>query len=124
MSNKLIIVIAVTLAISGCATRTAEFYRDTPTAKLCMDYLTLPSYNINHEARAQALAARGESCAAYTGVARSRIEADNAFQNTLNAMQQQGTPQQPQNPPQGTRMYNINGRMTTCTTTGNITNCN
>lgn len=123
MKNRMFLGLAIASMISGCATKTVESYRDTPTVKLCMDYLTLPSFNINQNARAQALAERGESCGAYGGAARARVQADAAFQNSLNALQQQGAQQQIA-PQQGTRTYNINGKMTTCTTTGQFTNCN
>lgn len=123
MKIHMLFAIALASAASGCATNSAESYRDTPTAKLCMDYLTLPSYNINQDARAQALAARGESCGEFSGSARARVQADAAFQNSLNALQQQSTQQQTTQQ-QGMRTYNINGKMTTCTTTGLFTNCN
>ena len=122
MKHQLMVILSCGILVSGCATKTADSYRDTPTATLCMDYLTLPSYNINQDARAQALSNRGENCSSYTGTARTRIQANSAMQNSLNALQQQGTQQQIA-PQQGTRTYMINGKMTTCTTTGQITNC-
>lgn len=39
-----------------------------------MDYLTLPSYNINQGERAAELARRGESCQGYVAAAKSRQE--------------------------------------------------
>jgi hypothetical protein len=122
MKNKLMVILLSGIFVGGCATNTADSYRNTPTAQLCMDYLTLPSYNINQEARAQALANRGENCSSYTGVARTRIEANSAMQNSLNALQQQGVQQQI-TPQQGTRTYIRNGKIITCTTIGTITNC-
>ena len=105
--------------LQGCMT--AQDYAHTPTSKLCLDYLTLPSMNVNHEARAEALAQRGESCAGYTGAAAARRDADRAFQNSLQMMQQGMQPAV--NYQQGTHTYIINGRQTTCTTTGTMTNC-
>ena len=107
------------LLLHGCMT--AQDYARTPTSKLCLDYLTLPSMNVNHEARAEALAQRGENCAAYTGAAAARRDADRAFENSLQMMQQSSQPSI--NYQQGTHTYLINGKYTTCTTTGSITNC-
>ncbi len=102
----------LTFVIILCGCATADSYRNTPTSKLCLDYLTLPSINVNHGARAEELARRGENCSEYTGMARARRDADNAFQNSMRALQQSGQ-QQTNRPTQ-----------TTCVRNGNIVNCN
>lgn len=55
--------------LSGCA---ADRYRNTPSAKLCTDYLSSPSINLNRGDREAELARRGENCAAYVGYASSQ----------------------------------------------------
>lgn len=103
----------------GCAVP-AGGYRATPTTKLCMDYLTFPSYNINQNERANELARRGESCQGYAGVAQVRNQANAQFENSLRYMQQQSQPVQTS----PTRTYIMpNGKVTNCTTTGTVTNC-
>lgn len=102
--------ISIVLALLGCAT--ADTYRNTPTSKLCVDYLTLPSININHGARAEELSRRGENCNEYMGLARARRDADNAFENSMRALQQSSQPQQIRTPTQ-----------TTCYRNGQYVNC-
>ncbi len=97
--------------ITGCAT--ADSYRNTPTSKICVDYLTLPSININHGARAEELSRRGENCNEYMGIAKSRRDADNAFQNSMRTLQQSSQPQQIRTPVQ-TQCYR-NGSYVNCT---------
>ena len=118
-TNQFLACVLSTTLLQGCMT--AQDYARTPTSKLCLDYLTLPSMNVNHEARAEALAQRGENCGAYTGAAAARRDADRAFENSLQMMQQSTKPVT--NYQQGTQTYIINGKTTTCTTTGAITNC-
>lgn len=118
-----LLMLSFAILLSGCAADPA-IYRSQSSAKLCMDYLTLPSINVNQGAREAELARRGESCAQYTGAANARRASDAQFQNTLNSLSQpQSAPAAPQGYQQGTRTYMINGRMVTCTTTGTITNC-
>jgi hypothetical protein len=115
-----LLISAISGSISGCAT--SSTYQNTPTSKLCIDYLTLPSVNVNHGARAEELARRGENCNGYGGAAELRLRADSALQSSLNKLSQPSS----NSPPiyqQGTHTYTINGRMMTCTTTGNVTNC-
>jgi hypothetical protein len=104
------------IVLAGCAT--ADTYRNTPTAKLCIDYLTLPSVNINHGARAEELSRRGENCNDYMGAASARRAADNAFENSLRSMQQLNQPQPVRTPVQ-TQCYR-NGAYVNCTSYENI----
>ena len=73
--------ILLVVFLAGCMT--AADYRNTPTSQLCMSYLTNPSYNVNQPAREEALRERGENCAAYTGAAASRNQANAAFEQSL-----------------------------------------
>lgn len=88
-----------------------------------MDYLTLPSINVNQGARAEELARRGENCSQYYGAADAQRQNDERFERSLKAL----SPPAPQQPSagyqQGTHTYIINGKMVTCTTTGTVTNC-
>jgi hypothetical protein len=107
---SLISIVPIVLALTGCAT--ADSYRNTPTSKLCIDYLSLPSMNLNHGARAEELARRGENCNQYMNAAAARRSADAAFDQTLRTMQQSNpTPTIPM-PIQ-----------TTCRRVGQYTNC-
>jgi hypothetical protein len=54
--------------LTGCVATTQD-YKYTPTAKLCMDYLTAGPLNFNQNAREKALFERGEDCSAFTGLA-------------------------------------------------------
>ncbi len=96
----------------GCAT--ADSYKNVSTSKLCLDYLTYPSVNINHGAREKELARRGEKCGDHLEVARARREADNAFRKSLDSMQESLKPRQ-QNTPTQTTCYQ-NGKFINCTT--------
>lgn len=58
-------VVAVAV-LGGCSTID---YSRTPTARLCLDYLSNPSYNVAQPSREKELAARGEDCRAYAGPA-------------------------------------------------------
>ena len=72
--------------LAGCASTPADYAR-TPEMKLCMDYMTFPSYNIHQSARAQAIAQRGIDCSRYAGAANARIRANQNFENTLRYIQ-------------------------------------
>lgn len=107
---KRLSLLSVVVVLGGCVT--ADSYRNTSSSKLCIDYLTLPSININHGARAEELARRGENCGAYMGMAKARRDADNAFENSLRSLQQSSQPQQIRTPTQ-----------TTCSRNGQYVNC-
>ena len=109
--STLLITLSAVVVLAGCAT--ADTYRNTPSSKLCVDYLTKPSININNGARAEELSRRGENCSGYTGMAQARRDADNAFVNSMRSLQQSSQPQQITTPVQ-TQCYR-NGAYTNCT---------
>jgi hypothetical protein len=76
------------LVLTGCAA-TARDYMNTAEQKLCMDYLTFPSYNIHQPAREEALRIRGINCASYGGAAGARIRANQNFENALRGLANQ-----------------------------------
>jgi len=116
--NPLILVSSAAMLLFGCATPPGG-YRNTPTAQLCMDYLTLPSININQGERANELSRRGESCQGYGGAAAARNQSNAQFQQGLQNLNRQSQPATPT-----TRTYvGPNGKMMNCTTTGTVTNC-
>lgn len=97
--------------IGGCA---MGDFRNTPTMKLCVDYLTFPSYNIWHSARAEELSRRGENCAQYTEAARAKAQSDAAVLNALGAAAAASQPQVVAPPPP---------RRVVCTTSYGVTTC-
>ena len=72
---SLLVLLSVMLA--GCAVSPGGYSR-TSTDRICMEYLTLPSYNINQGERAAELARRDESCQGYVAAAKMRQEAQRA----------------------------------------------
>ena len=111
----------------GCAS-SPERYAAQSTMELCVDYLTLPSANINQSARARELWYRSEDCSSYQAAASSKNQANANFGAAMDALIQIGASQtrqtfQPQYE-QGTHTYNINGKFVTCTTSGTYTRCN
>ena len=73
--------------LSGCVDPAT--YAQMPSSQLCIDYMTLPSMNINQGAREQELARRGESCSAYGSAAAARNQANKNFEDGLRALQNQ-----------------------------------
>jgi hypothetical protein len=123
MKTNINLSLLVLSSLTGCMT--ASDYRNTPSSKLCIDYLTLPSMNFNHPARAEELNRRGENCAAYAGAAAQRRAADDAFERSLQNMQNNSANRPvASNLPQGTHTIIKDGRVMMCTTTGNVTQCN
>lgn len=90
MKLKSIFAVAVSAAgfllLQGCET---VDYMAQSEQQLCMSYLTLPSYNIWQSDREQAIRARGINCSQYAGAAQARVQADQAFENTLRALNNQ-----------------------------------
>ena len=64
--------VAIAILLGGCSyAKTVEDYRNTLTAKLCMDYLT--AGRLTHtEPMEQALNERGEDCKEFVGAAERR----------------------------------------------------
>ena len=123
MKTNIILPLFFLAFLTGCMT--ASDYQNTPSSKLCIDYLTLPSMNFNHPARAEELNRRGENCAAYQGAAAQRRAADDSFERSLQNIQNNSSNRPaPSNLPQGTHTIIKDGRVMKCTTTGNVTQCN
>ena len=68
---KVIYIVPLLTLLTSCAVSPGGYSR-TSTDSICMEYLTLPSYNINQGERAAELARRGESCQGYVAAAKLR----------------------------------------------------
>lgn len=64
------------LALAGCASK--ETTQAQPDMKLCVDYMTLPSFNIHQGARADEIARRKLDCEQYAGLIAAKWGADAA----------------------------------------------
>ncbi len=73
--------------VAGCATPPGGYSRFS-TESLCIDYLTLPAYNINQRERAVELARRSESCDAHIASAR-QIQERRRLQDEANLIASQ-----------------------------------
>lgn len=107
--------------ISGCISDPA-FFNNTSTQQLCIDYLTLPSYNMQNEARAAALAQRRENCSAYQGMANAKLRADQQSQQNIRNLQDTADRMNPsynRNPTPAPRLPT----QTYCTGSGNSMTC-
>jgi len=86
---KTAVALLISIALIGCAAVPSD-YANTDEMTLCVSYLTLPSNNIHHPARAAAISSRGINCNKYIEVARLRLEQERlkseAFENVLNRM--------------------------------------
>lgn len=103
--------------LASCAVSSGG-YLNTSTDKLCMDYLTLPSYNINQKERVAELNRRNESCASYVAAAKLRQETQKTQSQISGSIppspiysQGTGVISQPQNPaiPSQCTSVNIGG---------------
>jgi len=118
---KLLSLVVVATCV-GCAVSNPDAFRDTPTAKLCNDYMKYPSLNVYQGARANELARRGEDCSRFGDVAAGQQRANAQLQGLANSLSR---------PPQAlpaagapvTKTYIINGKTMTCTTVNIVTNC-
>lgn len=115
MKKMLVLVVSVAM-LTACG---SEYYRKQSTMELCMDYMTLPSANVNQGTRARVLAERGADCSQYVGAASARNSANVTTLQNLQQIQRNSAP-----PTTNSKTYIINGRQTNCITTGNVTNCN
>lgn len=82
----LIKIFSIVMLLSACAVPSGG-YKNTPSSKLCVDYMTLPSANINQSERAAELSRRGENCSGYVGVAQVRQQSDQQMINNLQRIQ-------------------------------------
>lgn len=62
-------------ALSSC--KTATYYMSQSEAQLCTDYLSTPSFNVNKEARREAIRSRGLNCSHYADSAERIADARN-----------------------------------------------
>lgn len=86
--SKIFLFIAI-VTLFGCATvdeKRAEFSRQSD-ARLCLDWMTLPSINIWHPEREDEIQRRGIDCTRYGNIAASRGSADDRFERNLDRMQ-------------------------------------
>ena len=61
MSNKirgLLVTVLMSVSVNTYA-ESVDYYMQMNEAKLCIDYMTLPSYNFNQGAREEAITRRG-----------------------------------------------------------------
>ena len=61
-----------------------EKYMRMPESKLCIDYMTYPSYNIHQENRSIAISRRNIDCRPYIGMAQRRQQSNQDFERLLN----------------------------------------
>jgi len=80
-----ILYLTVFFILTGCLSTPVD-YMNMSDQKLCIDYLTLPSFNLNQSAREEALRIRGINCAQYVGAASVKIKADQNFDNFLKGL--------------------------------------
>lgn len=121
--NKGLFIILASLALSGCL-KSATDYQRTPTAKLCMDYLTSsPRYFLTYGAQEEALYQRGEDCSEYVDEA-TKINAARAGAPVVDnnaALIKQGQEMMKNSTYTPAPPPNNNVR---CYTQGNVTTCN
>lgn len=104
MVSRGFIIAACSFALAGCAATVSD-YMNTSEQKLCMDYLSFPSYNIHQPAREEALRIRGINCAPYAGAASARIRANQNFENILRGIASQPSHQSAPNYSTGTACF-------------------
>lgn len=121
-SKKLLFTLTFAASLTGCASMERDF-SSTPTVELCSQYMTLPSYNLWHGARARELARRGESCGNPSAVAAARSQTDQAHTSFIQGTLLAPPPAPPGGYMQGTHNYILNGKPYTCTTFGVSTDC-
>lgn len=68
--------ILAALLLAGCAS--TETMQTQPDMKLCVDYMTLPSFNIHQGKRAEEIARRKLDCSQYAGMIAAKWKADAA----------------------------------------------
>ena len=80
---------AVLILLVGCATQDEmiQKFANQSDAKLCLDWMTLPSINIWHPEREAEIQKRGIDCSRYGNIAGSRGAADDRFERNLERMQ-------------------------------------
>ena len=76
----------VAFAMTGCAIINPDYYHSVPTAEICRQLMVYPSYNVNHPARMQELARRGESCGSPADIAAAQRQKDAEAAALLNTL--------------------------------------
>lgn len=66
-----------------------DYYMQMNEAKLCIDYMTYPSWNINQSTREEAIARRGINCAPYAAIAANKNQSDKNLEDALRALANQ-----------------------------------
>ena len=91
MKNKITVLLFTLIMISSLNTNaeSIDYYMQMNEAKLCIDYMTFPSYNINQGKREQAIQRREINCSAYAGVAASKAQSDRDLEDALRALSRQ-----------------------------------
>ena len=80
MNYKIILCIGMSIIASGC-TSIASINASSNT-KLCLDYLTTPSYNVWKSDREAEIVRRGIDCSGYSSLAAQKIRSqDNAIKS-------------------------------------------
>ena len=72
---QFVLVVSIASQITACAID-PKMYEDTPSPKLCIDYLNSGTLSPFREAREAELKRRGENCSTYLEAAQARREAD------------------------------------------------
>jgi hypothetical protein len=88
MKNKVKVLLFTLIAITSnnSNAESIDYYLQMNEAKLCIDYMTLPSYNFNQGKREQAIQQRELNCSAYAGVAASKAQSDRGLEDALRAL--------------------------------------
>ena len=79
----LLLISIITLTSCMTADEARIKFNNEPEQRLCMDYLTLPTYNIWYESRRTAIINRGIDCSKYAAQAQAKIQSDQALMNAL-----------------------------------------
>lgn len=102
-------IVALVVVLTGCGT-TDKLHKQS-SMELCMNYLTLPSFNIWQSDRAAELAQRGEDCSRYAPAASVQQQND---QRVLNVLDAAARAAQPPPRPAAPIVCRTQGGWTTC----------
>lgn len=80
MKFKIVLCIAMSVIVAGCTSRAS--INTSSNTKLCLDYLTTPSYNVWKSDREAEIVRRGLDCSGYSGIAAQKLRSqDNAIKS-------------------------------------------
>ena len=76
-------VLVVAALVVGCASKeeVSADMRELPDVALCVDYMTLPNYNIHQDVRAREIGRRGIDCTKYAELIAAKMSGENASVN-------------------------------------------